>query len=75
LILRSGVWTAGKPGSSGFKVHLDGEPLPLAIAADVGQGWVTVLVTDDAGRIIEDGLGRTKTRKLKGIVKLMEIRE
>ena len=75
-ILETGFWQAGKPGSSSFKVHLDGEPLPLAIKADVQQGWVTVMVVESDARFIgRDGLGQPRTRKLSGVVTLVVVNE
>lgn len=66
------MWIAGKPGSSSFKVHLNGEPQPLAIKADVQLGWVEVLITcREGGFVEEDGAGRPHTRVLKGTVTLV----
>lgn len=73
-ILATGMWIAGKPGSSSFKVHLAGEPQPLAIKADVQMGWVEVL-TPARDNIAKDGLGAPCTRVLKGVVTLVATNE
>jgi hypothetical protein len=67
-IARSGRWKAGDEGSSRFKVHLAGEPMPLAIQCDAIAGWVRVLVT--CGESI---LGEPV--KIWGRVTLVEINE
>lgn len=66
------MWIAGKPGSSSFKVHLNGEPQPLAIKADAQMGWVEVLIPARDRMATDD---QPKTRVLKGVVTLVVINE
>lgn len=70
LILQNGRWKSGDEGASQFKVHLNSEPLPLAIEADMGSGWARVLVADANGNI---QVGQTA--KLHGVVTLVRIKE
>jgi hypothetical protein len=69
------TWQAGvTPKNNEYRATLDGEPVPMAYAANVSQGWVLAYV-DAGGSMLTSAMPeKMATEKLRGVVQLLRCR-
>jgi hypothetical protein len=53
-----------------YSAWLEGERLESCIAANALEGWAIVYELDDAGRIIDDGKGNAKIKRVHGKIEI-----
>ena len=74
-LIADSTWQAGRsPRNSHYRATLNGEPCPLAVAANVSEGWLLSLIDSEYGYMGTDSLGEPATVRLYGVVQLLRCR-